>query len=192
MITPRSRGTMRCSADSVPCTTPRYVTSATRRNSSAFIWRTGENTLAMALLIQMSIGPKASSTRDAASSTACAFATSTLQMRARPPAVSTSSPAPFQARSTARQKPNPSAQACERKCRRPADAGREHDNLCHTSSIQRLKARAANAFHARSRRRRAAASGLAAGTSATRPSARARELAVWRIPFVNVAARTVP
>ena len=60
----------------VPCTEPRSVTSVTRRNSSGVICHTGENTVTMALLIQMSIKPQRVAIASAAAGTFCASATS--------------------------------------------------------------------------------------------------------------------
>src|SRR5437868_8523539 len=87
---PRSRGSIRFNAASVPYTYPRYVTSVTRLNSSALISLMGEKTDAMALFTQMSIGPKVDSTRSAAASTCAGSATSTGSTTARPPVASTS------------------------------------------------------------------------------------------------------
>jgi hypothetical protein len=44
---------MRLRAASLPCTTPRYATSATRRYSSGVVSRTGANTVVDALLTQI-------------------------------------------------------------------------------------------------------------------------------------------
>ena len=77
----------------VPYTTPRYVTSVTRRNSSAEICWNGANTEVMALLTQTSTGPSVDSTSSAAASTAAQSATSSGRTRARPPSASTSLPA---------------------------------------------------------------------------------------------------
>src|SRR6185437_4165270 len=86
----RSRGRMRRRAASVPCTVPRYVTSVTRRTSSAARPATGETTVTIALLTQMSIGPRRSSIIDAALSTSAACATSATHMSPLPPSASTS------------------------------------------------------------------------------------------------------
>src|SRR5829696_7304518 len=75
-IVPRFRGSIRWSAAIVPWTVPRYVTSVARRNSSAVRSANLENTVAIALLTQTSIGPSSASTCSAARSTASASATS--------------------------------------------------------------------------------------------------------------------
>jgi hypothetical protein len=62
----------------------------TRRNSSAVIWATGENTETMALLTQTSIGPRVASTRCAAPSSAALSATSSGSASAFLPAASIS------------------------------------------------------------------------------------------------------
>src|SRR5829696_8461210 len=69
-IVPRFRGSIRWSAAIVPWTVPRYVTSVARRNSSAVRSANLENTVAIALLTQTSIGPSSASTCSAARSTA--------------------------------------------------------------------------------------------------------------------------
>src|SRR5436190_577379 len=51
-IVPRSRGSIRRSAACVPCTLPRYVTSVTRRNSSALVCCTSPSTPAIANFTQ--------------------------------------------------------------------------------------------------------------------------------------------
>src|SRR5581483_5099330 len=81
---------MRFSAAIAPYTPPRYVTSVTRRNSSGVMSSTGANTVAIALLTQISIGPNSRTMRSAASSSAEASATSALQTTASPPASSIS------------------------------------------------------------------------------------------------------
>src|SRR5215813_356893 len=78
----------------VPYTTPRYVTSVTRRNSSEVISLNGEKTETIALLIQTSIGPNSCSTVAAAFSICSGLATSTCKISARPPRASTSARAP--------------------------------------------------------------------------------------------------
>src|SRR3954447_24366704 len=89
-IVPRSRGSIRLRAAFVPQTVPRYVTSVARLNSSGSTSLKGANTVVIALLIQMSIGPKASSTAAAAESTASQSAMSAGITSARPPASSIS------------------------------------------------------------------------------------------------------
>src|SRR3954469_15265346 len=124
-IVPRSRGSIRFSALSVPYTTPRYVTSVTRLYSSAFISLTGEKTEVIALFTQISMGPNCSSTFAAAASTASASATSVGNTSAEPPAASISRFAPSSP-STPRAN-NPTLAPLLPKCRAmarpsPADA----------------------------------------------------------------------
>src|SRR5436190_88532 len=89
-IEPRSRSRIRRSAAIVPQTVPRYVTSVARRYSSGVRSRNGANTVAIALLTHVSIGPSSSSTLDAAASTAAGSATSTVTGSARAPSACTS------------------------------------------------------------------------------------------------------
>src|SRR4051794_36231232 len=93
-IVPRSRGSMWSRAALVPQTVPRYVTSVARLNSSASISLNGAKIVAIALLTQMSIGPRASSTAPAADLTASQSARSVGSTSARPPASSISFFAP--------------------------------------------------------------------------------------------------
>src|SRR5439155_2462352 len=81
---------MRRNAAMVPYTTPWYVTSVTRRNSSGSISHSGANTDVMASFTQTSISPSSRSTRSAASSTCQATATSVGTASALPPPRSTS------------------------------------------------------------------------------------------------------
>src|SRR5579872_1797739 len=89
-MVPRLRGNIRFKAARVPYTTPRYVTSVTRLYSSGCISFTGENTEAIALLTQTSIGPNSRSTAWAEFSTAPASETSTGRTIAWPPSDSIS------------------------------------------------------------------------------------------------------
>src|SRR5437588_10601941 len=88
-IDPLSRSSLRLSAERVPQTMPRYVTSVARRNWSGSMSRNSAYTVTIASLTQMSIGPKASSTDAAAASTWSASATSTGSASAWPPSCST-------------------------------------------------------------------------------------------------------
>ena len=69
-ICPRPRGRMCFSAAIAPKTTPRYVTSVTRRNSSGAISLTVEKTVTIASLTHKSIGPSSPANRSAAPNTA--------------------------------------------------------------------------------------------------------------------------
>src|ERR687890_549398 len=78
----------------------------TRRYSSAVVSATGANTVAIALLIQTSMGPHRSSTAAAASSTASASDTSSGSTSASPPARRTSSAATSSASSFRAMRPS--------------------------------------------------------------------------------------
>ncbi len=98
-ITPRSRGRMRLSAASVPCTPPRYVTSVARLICSPVSAAIGPKIVAIALLTHTSMRPHRASTAAAAASTCASSATSVGIASASAPACSTSRRTPSRPRS---------------------------------------------------------------------------------------------